>query len=179
MQNKTIASFFSLPQNRTYPTLPNGASKEEGGILKLWSDDRYSGTPEGPSSPVCSVCPSCPALPASSKEASPPLCNKTLGMLVTKRKSPKWQSIGINLCATLINEYHGVTSTRQHQASHYIMVSNIYQASLTSVLKHPSIIHQILPYPTLSYPSTSSVHCMSCRCSARMRTTRPVLRRQE
>lgn len=118
-----------------------------------------------PSSPVCSLCPSCPAL------ALPPpkklhLCKKTLGMLqkkerkkkrktyqwlVTKRESPKLQSIRIKLCGTL--KYHAVTSTRQHQASHYKCQTSIkhlsHLSSFQSLSMHPSIHPS---NPALHYP---------------------------
>lgn len=100
--------------------------------------------------------------PASSKEASPVQENtrhapkerkkkrKTYQWLVTKRESPKLQSIRIKLYGTL--KYHAVTSTRQHQASHYKCQTSIkhlsHLSSFQSLSMHPSI-----------HPSNPALHC--------------------
>lgn len=132
------------------------------------------------------------------------LCKKTLGMLqkkkqcawpgrlVTKRESPKLQSIRIKLCGTLnimVSPQQANTKHRHYSVKHLSSISHI----ILSILKHPSIHHHHpsnptlpLPYPTLSYPSTptmgeertwpglarpclgflSSMHCMAWHADA-------------
>lgn len=114
---------------------------------------------------------------------------------MTKRESPKLQSIRIKLCGTL--KYHAVTSTRQHQASHYKCQTSIkhlsHRSSFQSLSIHPSNpaihypIHLLTPtmgedrgdertWPGLGLPQQLHAlhgmawHWQACRCSARMRT---------
>lgn len=138
MQNKTLPLSPLHPfSHKTYPTKLDIKRR---GNINLWSDDRYTrGASVGlwPSSPVCSLCPSSPACllqrSFTRKTLGMPPKEKTMCMagywLVTERESPKLQSIRINLCGH--SKYHGVTSTRQHQAGHY-SVKHLCQASLTS-----------------------------------------------
>lgn len=145
MQNKTLPL---SPLHLFFPTkltLPNWTSKEEGiltfGVM-IDTPEVWGGSVGlWPSSPVCSLCPSSPACllqrsfthlcKKNTRHACPKRKNNVHGwLLASDRKGVSKVAINQDQ-AVWHSKYHGVTSTRQHQAGHY-SVKHLCQASLTS-----------------------------------------------